>query len=124
MGSVGRLAVSEKNTTPSPAPAGLTDGEVERPLYSEAERLARIGYEAERDTYQERYPNMRDPDFDDLDALNRNARIAAARAVATAVVEAAYRRGWNDREADLLAGVDRVYGPSSRPPGGSGEGVP
>jgi hypothetical protein len=113
--------MSKTNDAPSPTPAGLTDGEVERPLYSEAERLARIGYEAERDTYQERYPNMRDPDFDDLDALNRNARIAAASAVATAAEEAAYRRGWNDREADLLASIDRVYGPSSRPPGGSGE---
>ncbi len=28
-------------------------------------------------------------------------------------IKAAYQRGWNDREGDLLVGVDRIYGPTS-----------
>lgn len=31
------------------------------------------------------------------------------------VVEAAYKRGWNDREGDLITGVDRVYGSPPAP---------
>ena len=38
------------------------------------------------------------------DALAALAPYVAARE------KAAYQRGWNDREGDLLAGIDRIYG--------------
>jgi hypothetical protein len=45
----------------------------------------------------------------DLDE-GADAALAALAPYHAAALKAAYQQGWSDRESDLLAGIDRVYG--------------
>ncbi|MFN3582959.1 hypothetical protein [Phenylobacterium sp.] len=47
------------------------------------------------------------PPTDELESLVWSRMLDAAR-------EAGYRAGWNDRESDLIAGVDRIYPDAAR----------
>lgn len=56
-------------------------------------------------------------DAEHLEALAALARAAAAPSPDVAAIEeAAYKRGWNDREDDLIAGVERIVPPEHRQP--------
>jgi hypothetical protein len=39
-----------------------------------------------------------------------DAALAALSPFLAAALKTAYQQGWSDRESDLLAGIDRVYG--------------
>lgn len=55
----------------------------------------------------------------DIAALARAA--AAPSPDVAAIEEAAYKRGWNDREDDLIAGVERIVPPEHRQPAAPSE---
>lgn len=40
----------------------------------------------------------------------RPAHITQLKSRVNALIEKAYKNGWNDRESDLIVGIDRVYG--------------
>lgn len=44
-----------------------------------------------------------------------DAAIAALAPFLAAQIKRAYQDGWNDREGDLLASVDRIYGQEQKP---------
>jgi hypothetical protein len=119
-----------KRATPAEARADRLTAWLERalPLRADPRTVARVvaadgatfascGGQGDPDEWRARRDTI-------IEAVNA---LAAQRAKAppdiAAIEEAAYKRGWNDREDDFIAGVERIVPPELLEPAGASAGV-